>query len=238
MVRIALRVFAFVVIVAAMCAAADAPRVFIKDTQSWDMRADSGGAGGIFGGKARGGARPQTAEVIKTFGQRCPEVVVNNKEEKADYVVTLDYEGGKSIVAKDTKIAVFNRDGDSIMSHSTRSVGNAVKDACDAIKKDWSGGSSSDKAAEKTPDHQTQAVDARVSATAENSDAHVQVTSQPAGADIEIDGAFMGSTPSAVELTPGDHTVRVTKKGYQSWQRKIRVTAGDITLAAELTKGQ
>jgi hypothetical protein len=35
------------------------------------------------------------------------------------------------------KIAVFNRIGDSIFSHSTRSLGNSVKDACAAILRDW-----------------------------------------------------------------------------------------------------
>jgi hypothetical protein len=32
---------------------------------------------------------------------------------------------------------VFNKDGDAIVSNSTRSLGNAVKDACVAITADW-----------------------------------------------------------------------------------------------------
>jgi hypothetical protein len=32
---------------------------------------------------------------------------------------------------------VFNKDGDSLMSRSTRLLGNAVKDACGAIASDW-----------------------------------------------------------------------------------------------------
>ena len=46
-------------------------RVFITDSQSWSIAAQSGGAGGTFGGTMAGGARPQTAEIIKTFGERC-----------------------------------------------------------------------------------------------------------------------------------------------------------------------
>jgi len=57
-------------------------RVFITDSQSWSIAAQSGGAGGAFGGSMAGGARPQTAEIIKTFGERCPQVLVNNIQSK------------------------------------------------------------------------------------------------------------------------------------------------------------
>ncbi len=83
-----------------------------------------------------GGARPQTAEIIKTFGERCPEVKVNNKQDKADYIVVLDHEGGKSFLAHKNKVAVFNRvSGDSIVSKSTLSLGGSVQEACVAIGK-------------------------------------------------------------------------------------------------------
>jgi hypothetical protein len=62
---------------------------------------------------------------------------VNSKQEKADYVVLLDHEGGKAFFMHDNKVVVFNRDGDSILAHSTRSLGNSVKEACDAIVKNW-----------------------------------------------------------------------------------------------------
>ena len=53
--------------------------------------------------------------------------------EKADFVLTLDHEGGKSLLAHRNKVAVFNRDGDDIFSVSTRELGNSVKDACQAM---------------------------------------------------------------------------------------------------------
>jgi hypothetical protein len=115
----------------------DKPRVFITDRQSWEVSGSVGGADAI-GGTLRGGARPQTAEVIKTFGERCPNVIVTNKQEKADYVVVLDHEGGKNLVLRDNKFAVFNKDGDAIKSGSTRILGNAVKNSCVAIAADWS----------------------------------------------------------------------------------------------------
>ncbi|MBZ5555346.1 MAG: hypothetical protein LAO21_21775 [Acidobacteriia bacterium] len=120
------------------CFAADKekPRVFVTDSKSWEIAGGFGGTSNGFGGAVKGGARPQTAEIIKTFGERCPGVTVNMKQEKADYIVLLDHEGGKGYALKDNKFAVFNKDGDSIASGSTRSLGNAVKDACAAIIKD------------------------------------------------------------------------------------------------------
>src|ERR1019366_3616590 len=81
----------------ATTAPADAARVFITDSESWSVAGSSGGSGGSYGGAMAGGARPQTAEIIKTFGERCPEVKVNNKQERADYIVLLDHEGGKGL---------------------------------------------------------------------------------------------------------------------------------------------
>jgi hypothetical protein len=67
--------------------------------------------------------------------------------------------------------------------------------------------------------------------------AKLQLESNPAGGDIEIDGSFIGNTPSDVQLTEGDHTVVVRKKGFTDWQRKIKVTSGsNIHLNAELEK--
>jgi hypothetical protein len=80
-----------------------------------------------------GGARPETAEIIKTLNQRCPEITVPNNTEKADFVLVLDHEGGKGYLQHRNKIAVFNRDGRDLFSNSTRELGNAVKDACQVM---------------------------------------------------------------------------------------------------------
>ena len=111
-------------------------RIYITDSESWEVRGGWGGSNGYGGGHEAGGARPQTAEIIKTFNQRCPDLTVTNNRDRAGYAVILDHEGGKGALRRRNKIAVFNRDGDSIYSDSTRELGNAVKDACAAIRKD------------------------------------------------------------------------------------------------------
>jgi hypothetical protein len=125
----------FVGSVALLGQAQEKPRVFITDSKSWEVSGGFGASAGTASGSASGGARPQTAEIIKTFGERCPEVIVTMKQDKADFVVLLDHEGGKGVVRRDNKIAVFDKEGDAIYSGSTRSLGNAVKDGCAAIKK-------------------------------------------------------------------------------------------------------
>ncbi len=70
---------------------------------------------------------------MKTFAERCPQVTVTINREKADYIVILEHEGGKDLILRDNKFAIFNKDGDMIESGSTRSLGNAVKDACSTI---------------------------------------------------------------------------------------------------------
>src|SRR5690349_4331971 len=97
-------------------------RVYVTDGHSWEVGSGGGGVDGTFGTAASGGARPQTAEIIKTFGERCTDVLINNIRQKADYIVVLDHEGGKSWMVHRNKIAVFQRvSGDSIVSKSTYS---------------------------------------------------------------------------------------------------------------------
>jgi hypothetical protein len=61
--------------------------------------------------------------------------------------------------------------------------------------------------------------------------------STPDGADVVVDGKFMGSTPSTVRLAPGDHTITIEKSGYRAWQRTMTVNPGGIiTIDATLEK--
>jgi hypothetical protein len=210
-------------------------RVFITDSKSWELSGGFGGTDSAVGGSQGGGARPQTAEIIKTFGQRCPDVVVNNKQERADYVVLLDHEGGKTVFLRDNKVAVFNHDGDSILSNSTRSLGNAVKDACTAIVNDWRVHGASIRAERSAQAASPNLVPAAGEA---RSGPRLSISSNPVAADIELDGAFVGNTPSNIEVAPGDHLIVIVKSGYQRWERKIKVSGGAANISAELQPEQ
>jgi hypothetical protein len=67
-----------------------------------------------------------------------------------------------------------------------------------------------------------------------DANAQVQIASNPPGAEIDLDGAFVGSTPATVGVSAGDHSVALKKNGFKPWQRKIKVTSGNIDIAAEL----
>ncbi len=62
----------------------------------------------------------------------------------------------------------------------------------------------------------------------------VLVSSTPAGADIELDGSFVGSTPSIISMPVGDHQILIKKKSFKPWERKIKATLGSIKIEAEL----
>jgi hypothetical protein len=62
----------------------------------------------------------------------------------------------------------------------------------------------------------------------------VEISSTPPGADIELDGSFVGDTPSSVGVSPGDHVVRLTKSGYVKWERKLKTSTGVVKISVEL----
>src|SRR5271155_2168877 len=226
------------------------PRVFITDSQSWSIAGQSGGGGGAFAGSMAGGARPPTTEIIKTFGERCSEVMVNNIQNKTDYIVLLDHEGGKGVLRHKNKVAVFARvSGDSVVSKSTLSLGGSVQDACEAMTKDWTEHGAEIRAAAvaaaaehgkptATPQPAASMVPAPAPVSAPDAvTGKLAVASVPDGADIEVDGSFVGNTPSDVQVAEGDHTITVKKTGFKDWERKLKVTAGSsVHLNAELEK--
>jgi hypothetical protein len=56
--------------------------------------------------------------------------------------------------------------------------------------------------------------------------AAVEIKSVPDGADITVDGKFVGSTPSTVRLQPGDHKISIQKSGFKPWERTMSVSPG------------
>ena len=63
----------------------------------------------------------------------------------------------------------------------------------------------------------------------------LSVSSTPEGADIELDGDFVGNTPSELSVTEGNHTIRVKKTGFTTWERILKTSAGStVRISAEL----
>ncbi|MGB9148418.1 MAG: PEGA domain-containing protein [Acidobacteriaceae bacterium] len=62
----------------------------------------------------------------------------------------------------------------------------------------------------------------------------LDISSSPAAAEIEIDGAFVGNTPASVEVSPGDHMLTITKNGFVSWERKLKAMPGHVSVSPEL----
>jgi hypothetical protein len=218
----------------------DKPRIYVTDSNSWSTQSSAGGSHGSFGASSSGGARPQTAEIIKTFGQRCPQVIVNNRADISNYIVELDHEGGKGVFAHKDKIAVFvQKSGDSIFSKSTLSVGGSVQDACAALLAHWTTHASELRAAttgygQAGYGEGGYGSNAPSLATVAAQVSSITVDASVPNCDIEVDGSFVGNTPSTLNLPPGKHAIVVKKTGYQDWSRNMMVGGGAVRLSAEM----
>lgn len=63
------------------------------------------------------------------------------------------------------------------------------------------------------------------------------ITSEPTGAEIEINGEWIGNTPTKLQVEDGKSVLKVTLSGYQVWERTLRLRPGDErTIRVGLTK--
>jgi F420-dependent methylenetetrahydromethanopterin dehydrogenase len=63
----------------------------------------------------------------------------------------------------------------------------------------------------------------------------VAIASDPAGAEIYVDGKFVGQTPSTIPLVAGGHDVVVRAAGKKDWERELTVLKeSQLTLRAVL----
>lgn len=105
------------------------PVVFVTGDDSWQTSSPSGAT-------SASSINATAAEGIKLVQQNCSGVAVNMRRDKADYVIALSDDGSGS-ARKGRRAVVFTPDGQVVFVNSTRSLKNAVKDACTAIAKDW-----------------------------------------------------------------------------------------------------
>jgi hypothetical protein len=56
-----------------------------------------------------------------------------------------------------------------------------------------------------------------------------------AGAEIYVDGKFVGQTPSTLQLASGTHHIEVKSEGKRGWERDLEVLKdSQLTLHPEL----
>ena len=140
----------------------------------------------------------------------------------------------------------YQKKGCSKVAAIQHASGGSVGEACRGIAAAWSShkpattAAAVESSAMPEPAAKLQPAVATVPAagaqSALSSAARLSVTSNPDGADIEIDGAFMGSSPSSLQLDPGNHKVVIKKSGYKPWERTLRVGGGEVNIKAELEK--
>jgi len=64
-------------------------------------------------------------------------------------------------------------------------------------------------------------------------------SSTPAGAEITVDGRYVGNTPSEIGLTTGSHVVILSLPGFAQWKRDLAVaTDSVVNVTATLQKSQ
>ncbi len=65
-------------------------------------------------------------------------------------------------------------------------------------------------------------------------DPQLDIWSNPGGADIFVDGAYVGKTPFTMNVTAGEHTVSLRKKDFGVWQRRVNAMTGKRSVGAYL----
>jgi hypothetical protein len=202
-------------------------------------------------------------EVTKDLQKDCSGVIVTLSQANADYTVMLNRESkhNRGLLRTNSQVQVANRLGDILGTNATRTVGNASKDACQLIIADWSQHGkiivqdppvptpAPAEAPDKAKAEAVSAAESQPAATSpvvgpdsqgQNStpaSGRRQIDSIPSGADIEVDGSFVGNTPSDLQLAQGDHVIVIKKSGFKNWERKLKSSGGsNVHIGAELEK--
>lgn len=52
---------------------------------------------------------------------------------------------------------------------------------------------------------------------------NVAIASDPAGAEVYVDGHFVGQTPATLHLASGAHRIELRASGKRDWSRELEV---------------
>ena len=65
----------------------------------------------------------------------------------------------------------------------------------------------------------------------------LNIFSEPFGAEIDLDGAFIGNTPFRVIVPSGQHLISLRLAGYGPWKKMISAAGGSLEVDADLSPG-
>ena len=83
-------------------------------------------------------------------------------------------------------------------------------------------------------------VAARPVLSANSQDVKCNFNSTPLGAEITVDGSYVGNTPSEIAVSPGHHVIVFTLAGFAEWKRELKVGEGSgvVNVTASLQNTQ
>ena len=64
----------------------------------------------------------------------------------------------------------------------------------------------------------------------------LEFASNPPGADIYLDGAYVGKTPFRITVEPGMHRLVISKQDFSTWQQKVEVSSAGRKISAYLER--
>jgi hypothetical protein len=147
---------------------------------------------------------------------------MNDKDKTASYNI-----GGGLTGRRTNTVQLVTKEDGCTMSVQTAFSGIFNKDAADFLTR-------VKEALKTVPPPGPEDAATAESGAAPESKATLAIDSKPQGADIELDGNFAGNTPSSIGVTPGEHTIKISKDGYKHWERKIKTTSGTVNISPEL----
>jgi hypothetical protein len=87
----------------------------------------------------------------------------------------------------------------------------------------------------KSPDSAEATVPAEIPVPSQPTE--LNIFSEPFGAEIDLDGAFIGNTPFRVVVPSGQHVISLRLAGYGPWKKTISAAGGSLEVDANLSPG-